>query len=255
MTTTDNAVGGGRLAGKVALITGAARGMGASHARRFVEEGAKVVITDILDEPGLALARQLGPAATFVHHDVVDPEQWANAVRVSEASYGPISVLVNNAGISSEAPIGECTLENFRKVIDINQVSVFLGIKAVLESMKRAGGGSIVNISSLAGLVGAPHAIAYCASKFAIRGMTKSAAIELGRFGIRVNSVHPGTIKTPMLMDNPNFAELEKYGSLSPLGRLAEPEEISGLVLFLASDEASFSTGAEFVADGGATAM
>lgn len=245
----------GRLSGKVALITGAARGMGASHARRFVAEGARVVITDVLDEPGRALAAELGPAATFVHHDVTDPAQWDHAVRAAESGYGPVGVLVNNAGVTIEAPIGEYRLEDFRKVIDVNQVSVFLGIQAVLESMKRAGGGSIVNVSSLAGLVGGPNAVAYCASKFAIRGITKVAAIELGRFGIRVNSVHPGAIRTPMLFDHPNFAELEKYGALSPLGRLAEPEEITHLVLFLASNEASFSTGAEFVADGGVTAM
>ncbi|MGW9262788.1 glucose 1-dehydrogenase [Gordonia terrae] len=250
-TTTE----GGRLAGKVALITGAARGMGKAHAERFVAEGAKVVMTDVLDDQGQAVADSLGERAVFLHHDVADPAGWEAAVALGDERFGPVNILVNNAAISIEATLEDYRLDDFRKSIEVNQVSVFLGMKAVLDSMKSAGGGSIVNISSLAGLVGGPNAIAYSATKFALRGMTKVAAIELGRHGIRVNTVHPGAVRTPMLMDHPNFAELEKFGSLSPLGRMAEPEEIANLVLFLASDESSFSTGAEFVADGGATAM
>lgn len=243
-----------RLHGKTAIITGAARGMGEAHARRFVAEGAKVVMTDILPE-GQAVADSLGENASFQLHDVSNETAWGDVVRFAEQRYGPVSILVNNAAVSIEAPIEELSLDAFRRTIEINQISVFIGMKAVLSSMRRAGGGSIVNISSLAGLVGGPNAVAYSATKFALRGMTKVAAIEWGRDRIRVNTVHPGAIRTPMLMDNPNFSELEKFGSMSPLARLGEPEEITSLVLYLASDEASYCTGAEFVADGGATAM
>lgn len=228
--------------------------MGEAHARRFVAEGAKVVMTDILPE-GEVVAKSLGDNALFLHHDVCDEDRWKDVVATAEEKFGPVSVLVNNAAISLEAPIEDLPLEVFRRTTEINQVGVFIGMKAVVASMRRAGGGSIVNISSLAGMVGGPNAAAYCASKFAVRGMTKVAAIEWGRDKIRVNSVHPGAIRTPMLMDHPNFDELQKFGSMSPLGRLGEAEEITALVLFLASDEASFCTGAEFIADGGATAM
>ena len=244
----------GRLEGKVAIITGAARGMGETHARRFVEEGARVVLTDVLPG-GAAVACALGDTACFVHHDVREEAGWAAVVTEAEARFGPVSVLVNNAAVSIEAPIADYPVEDFRRSVEINQVGAFLGMKAAFPSMQRAGGGSIVNISSLAGLVGGPNAIAYAATKFALRGMSKVAAIEWGRDRIRVNTVHPGAIRTPMLMDHPNFADLQRFGTMSPAGRLGEPEEISSLVIYLASDEASFCTGAEFVADGGATAM
>lgn len=245
----------GRLAGKTTIITGGARGMGEAHARRFVAEGAKVVLTDILTEQGEALAKELGADALFVPHDVSDPEAWDDVVRQTESTFGDISILVNNAAMSIEALIEHQTVEVFRKTFEVNQLSVFIGMKAVLASMRRAGSGSIVNISSLAGIVGGPNAVAYAATKFALRGMTKVAAIEFGKDKIRVNTVHPGAIRTPMLMDQPNFEELQKYGSMSPLGRLGEAEEVTSLVLYLASDEASFCTGAEFIVDGGATAI
>lgn len=245
----------GRLAGKVAVVTGAASGMGVTHSRRFVTEGARVVLTDILDESGQTLAEQLGPDATFVHHNVADPEGWDSVIAAAEAAYGPVNVLINNAGVALNGPLEGFALADFRTSFEVNQVSVFLGMKAVIPSMKKAGGGSIVNVSSLAGLVGGPGAIAYSATKFAVRGMTKVAAIELGRYGIRVNSVHPGAVKTRRIMESPIYDSLEKYGTTSPLGRLGEPEELTNLVLFLASDEASYSTGAEFVADAGATAI
>lgn len=244
----------GRLAEKVAIITGAARGMGAAHARRFAAEGAKVVLTDVLPE-GKSVAEEIGENAFFAHHDVCKEADWAQVVAETEARFGPVSVLVNNAAVSIEAPIEHLSLDHFRRTVEINQIGVFIGMKAVLPSLRRAGGGSIVNISSLAGLVGGPNAVAYSATKFALRGMTKVAAIEWGSENIRVNTVHPGAIRTPMLIDHPNFAELQKFGSMSPAGRLGEPEEVTTLVLYLASDESTFCTGAEFVVDGGATAM
>lgn len=214
------------------------------------------MLTDVLDEQGKAVARSLGDGAIFLHHDVTSPADWEKAVSTAEARFGPVSILVNNAAISIEAPIEELSLEAYRRTVAVNQDSVFIGMKAVLGSMRRAGGGSIVNISSLAGLVGGPNAIAYAATKFALRGMTKVAAIEWGKHKIRVNTVHPGAIRTPMLLDQDNFEHLrDAYATLSPLGRMGEPEEITSIVLYLASDEASFCTGAEFVADGGATAM
>ena len=245
----------GRLTGKVAIITGGARGMGAAHARRFVAEGARVLITDILYEAGAALADELGEAALFLDHDVSDPGAWQRVVETAQERFGGIDILVNNAAISIEAPIEQLSLDSYHRTLEVNQTSVFLGMKAVLPAMRRAGGGSIINVSSLAGLVGGPNAVAYSATKFALRGMTKVAAIEFGKDRIRVNTVHPGAVLTPMLLDHPNFAELQKFGTMSPLGRMAEPEEITSMILYLASDEASFCTGAEFVVDGGATAM
>jgi 3alpha(or 20beta)-hydroxysteroid dehydrogenase len=245
---------GSRLRGKVSIITGAARGMGASHARRFVAEGCKVVLTDVLEEQGRQVAKELGGNALFVTHDVSSPDDWDRVVTAALSTFGPINVLVNNAAICIEAPIEELTVEQFRRTVEVNQVSVFLGMKTVLKSMRGAGGGSIVNISSLAGLVGGPNAVAYSSTKFALRGMSKVAALEFGKDRIRVNTVHPGAIKTPMLLEHPHFAELQRFAALSPLGRFAEPEEVTSLVLYLASDEASFCTGAEFVVDGGVTA-
>lgn len=245
----------GRLDGKVAIITGAARGMGAAHAKRFVEEGAKVVITDILLDEGEKLASELGKNAVFVKHDVSNAADWEEVVNMAEEAFGPVDILVNNAGISVSVPIEELTEEQYRKVVDINQVSVFLGTKAVLPSMKKTGGGSIVNISSMAGIVGGQGQMAYSASKFAVRGMTKAAAAELAPLNIRVNSVHPGAIRTPMIDLPENKEIIEALEESTPLGRVAEPEEVSELVLFLASDESSYSTGAEFLIDGGASAI
>lgn len=241
-----------RLDGKVVIITGGARGMGASHARLFVKEGAKVIIADILEEDGQALAKELGDHAIFVKLDVTKGENWAEVITLTENQFGPVNVLVNNAGISMNKSIEETTEEEYRRILDINQVSVFLGMKAVIPSMKKADGGSIVNISSINGLVGG--AIGYTDTKFAVRGMTKAAALGLAHYGIRVNSVHPGVIETPMIVQEDSKEAIKEFAKYIPNGRVAKPEEVSNLVLYLASDESSYSTGAEFVVDGGITA-
>jgi 3alpha(or 20beta)-hydroxysteroid dehydrogenase len=246
----------GRLNGKVAVITGAARGMGAAHARLFVAEGAKVVLTDIRDAEGKAVAKELGTNARFLHHDVTKSGEWERVISEAEATFGPVSVLVNNAGIAPHVALPDISEAEYIKVIDVNQVSVFLGMKTVLPSMRRAGGGSIVNISSSAGLIGYPNMTAYVASKFAVRGMTKTAAVELARKGIRVNSVHPGAVWTPLAEESQGKDLIDRVCKEKvPLGRVGDPKEVSYLVLFLASDESSYCTGAEFVVDGGLTAQ
>ncbi|WP_045523276.1 glucose 1-dehydrogenase [Neobacillus niacini] len=242
-----------RLDGKIAIITGAAQGMGASHARKFIEEGAKVVLTDLNDEKGNALAAELGENALFVKHNVTSADDWATVVAETEKAFGPVNVLVNNAGITMAKSILAVTEEEYRRVVDINQVSVFLGIKAVIPFMQKADGGSIVNISSMNGIVAG--AIGYTDTKFAVRGMTKAAAIECAHYGIRVNSVHPGVIATPMVVQEDTKAAVEEFSKHIPLKRVAQPEEVSILVVYLASDESSYSTGAEFIIDGGLTAM
>lgn len=242
-----------RLSGKVALITGAARGQGAAAARRFVAEGASVMITDVLDAQGKELAAELG--ASYCHLDVSSEEDWAAAVSATVETFGEITVLVNNAGILHFSALADTTLADYQRVIGINQVGTFLGMRAVVGSMKRAGGGSIVNVSSVEGLAGMPYLTAYTASKFAIRGMTKVAALELGEFGIRVNSVHPGAIDTPMVSET-----LGRQIDISPIGkkvalrRVGRPEDVANVVLFLASDDSAYCTGAELAVDGGATA-
>ncbi|MEZ2458974.1 glucose 1-dehydrogenase [Salinicoccus roseus] len=241
------------LSEKVAIITGGARGMGESHVRRFIEEGAKVVFTDINTSAGEALAEELGDNAVFVKHDVTDADGWKTVVDQAESVFGPVNVLVNNAGISMSKTIFEMTEEEYRKIIDINQVSVFLGIKAVLPSMQKAEGGSIVNISSMNGIVGG--APGYTDSKFAVRGLTKAAAIQLGGLGIRVNSVHPGVIETPMVSEGDAVEQIREFAKQIPMKRTAQSEEVTNMVAFLASDEASYSTGSEFIIDGGLTAM
>lgn len=242
-----------RLKNKIAIITGAAQGMGAAHARLFVAEGAKVVLTDLNEEKGQALATELGGNALFVKQNVTSEEDWASVIQAAEKQFGPVNVLINNAGITSAKPLVETSLEDYQRIVEINQVSVFLGMKAVVASMKKAKNGSIVNISSINGLVGG--AIGYTDTKFAVRGMTKAAALELSPLGIRVNSVHPGVIETPMIMQGDTKAAVEVFAKQIPLRRIAKPEEISKLVLFLASDDSSYSTGAEFIADGGITAQ
>jgi 3alpha(or 20beta)-hydroxysteroid dehydrogenase len=247
----------GRLSGKIAIITGAARGMGESHARTFAREGAKVVMTDLRGDAGRALQKELGDATLFVEHDVTDLAQWVSVVEQAEAAFGPVDILVNNAGIlGAMARTADLTEQDYLAVCAVNQHSVFFGMRAVLPSMLKAGHGSIVNISSIAGLAanyGFPS-LAYVASKFAVRGMTKATAIEYGPHNIRVNSVHPGFIQTPMMVEATN----EEGGdalSLIPLGRIADPQEVSNLVLFLASDEASYITGAEHLVDAGMLAQ
>lgn len=240
----------GRLDGKVAIITGGARGMGAAHAERFLAEGAKLVITDILEEQGEAVARELGGDIKFMKQDVTKAAEWERVVAEAESTFGPVSVLVNNAGIAVIKSIDTMTEAQYRRVIDVNQVSVFLGMKYVLSSMRKAGSGSIVNISSISGLKGNEDSVAYSASKFAVRGMTQSAAVEFGKEGIRVNTVLPGIIETPMVRKS----RVSKLARAIPLQRTAQADEVSDLIVYLASDESSYVTGAEFVIDGGLSA-
>lgn len=241
-----------RLAGKVALITGGAQGQGAAAARAFVAEGAKVVIADIVDDLGGALADELGEAAAFVHLDVTSEDDWTNGVDVTLETFGALNVLINNAGILMFSELKSTALADYERVIRVNQVGTFLGMRAVVEAMEDAGGGSIVNSSSTEGLGGMAMLLSYGASKFAIRGMTKSAAMELGPNGIRVNSVHPGMINTGMVSDHADG--MANAVTKVPLRRIGQPEDVANLYLYLASDESSYSTGAEFVVDGGVTA-
>ena len=246
----------GRLTGKVAIITGASQGMGEAHAKLFVAEGAKVILTDVNDKDGQALAESLGANAMFIKQDVRDAAGWKDVVAKGEAAFGTINVLVNNAGIiGTIADTVNLTQEDYQLVCDINQLAVYLGMQAVIPSMIKAGGGSIVNISSIAGMLacmGAPN-LAYVGSKFAVRGMTKQVASEYGPKNIRCNSIHPGFILTPMMV----AATDEAGGGAAdhiPLRRMAKPSEVSQLALFLASDDSSFITGMEHVIDGGMTA-
>lgn len=240
-----------RLHQKIALITGGARGMGASHAKLFIEHGAKVVITDILEKEGSLMAESLGENALFLKHDVTSLAQWQDVVAKTEAHFGPINVLINNAGIALSLPIDDMREEDFDKVYQINQKSVFLGMKTVAPSMRKAKGGSIINISSISGIVGQPAGVAYNGTKFAVRGMTKALAIELGSDNIRVNSVHPGVIDTPMTQTKEIQAAIQPMIQSLALKRSAQPIEISQMCLYLASDDSSYCTGSEFVADGG----
>lgn len=237
-----------RVDSKVALVSGGSRGMGASHARRLVDEGAKVVVGDVLDEEGEALARELGEAARFVHLDVTSYPDWESAVHTAVEEFGRLDILVNNAGIMNFAPIEDYALEDWDATIAVNLTGVFYGIKAAIEPLKRSGKGSIINVSSTAGMQGNATLPAYTASKFGVRGLTKNAALDLGRYNIRVNSVHPGVVRTPM-MDG-----IDAPQDTVALRRQAEPVEISEMIVFLASDESGFATGAEFVVDGGRTA-
>ena len=235
----------GRVDGKVALISGGARGMGAEHARALVAEGAEVVVGDILDDEGKALADEIGDAARFVHLDVTSAEEWDAAVATAVNEFGKLNVLVNNAGIVALGQIGKFDMAKWQKVIDVNLTGTYLGMQASVEAMKAAVGGSIINVSSIEGMRGAVMVHPYVASKWAVRGLSKSAALELGAHQIRVNSIHPGFIRTPMTKHFPdNMLTI-------PLGRPGQSEEVSTFVVFLASDESRYATGAEFVMDGG----
>ena len=239
----------GRLEGKVAIITGAARGQGAAEARLFASEGAQIVIADVLDDEGAAVAAAIGAAARYVHLDVSNEDDWANAIAMAE-EIGPLNVLVNNAAILRFTSIADTTLDEYMLVIKINQVGTFLGMRAAIAPMQRAGGGSIVNISSIDGIGSKNGLVSYSSSKGAVRSMTKTGALELGQFGIRVNSVHPGGVWTPMIGDVPAEVLVGGHTQLA-LARAGRVEEIAPMVLFLASDEAAYCTGGEFVVDGG----
>ncbi|THJ64988.1 glucose 1-dehydrogenase [Arthrobacter echini] len=236
-----------RFDGKTILVTGGAGGMGEAHARAFAAEGGKVLIGDIVDEQGEALAAELGDAVHYLHLDVTDEDAWSAFVDHAEKEFGPVSVLVNNAGIGAGGPIEDITFEDWRKALAINLDGTFLGSRAVVPSMKKAGGGSIINVSSYAGQRGTSFSTPYTASKFGVVGLTKALATEVADFGIRVNSVHPGYIRTPILGETNDNVVMGKV----PIRRMGRPEEVSRMVLFLASDEASYSTGSEFSVDGG----
>ncbi len=240
-----------RFDNRTVIVTGGARGMGASHARGFVAEGANVVIADVLEQEGQTLADELGDQAIFSRLDVTNEKDWAATVAAAEDAFGPVSVLVNNAGIVRFGPIAETEPTAWRQVIDINLTGTYLGIRAVAPSMRKAGGGAIVNTSAAAGMIGQFGLASYVSSKWGLRGLTKTAALELARDNIRVNSIHPGPVRTPMVggPDAADAAAAHLRGLAIP--RMAEPEEITRLVLFVASEEASFSTGSEFIADGG----
>ena len=252
------------------MITGAARGMGETEARLFAAEGARVIVADVLDEEGRAVADDLGDSARFVHLDVTDETQWQALLAETVERFGPPDVLVNNAGILRVGTILDTDVATFHQVLDINLLGPFLGMKVIGRSMVDAGGGSIVNISSTGGMIGMSMIGAYVASKWGLRGLTKSAAIELGPQGVRVNSLHPGAVATPMggvvippmaeppppgqIDPDPAMAAVDAASPPQPIRRDGRPIEIARFALFLASDESSYCTGMEFVADGGATA-
>jgi 3alpha(or 20beta)-hydroxysteroid dehydrogenase len=237
------------LDGKAVIITGAGRGQGAAEARLFAQAGARVVIADVREEEGRALAAELGASAVFVRHDVTDEAGWAALVKTAVDSFGRLDGLVNNAGVWRTAPIEEETRANFEQLLQINLVGAFLGIKAAVPALRESGGGSVVNVSSTAGLVGIRGHAAYGSTKFALRGLTRSCAADLGQYRIRVNSVHPGPIDTAMI------SNVDRDWSHLPLGRIGQAGEVGELVRFLVSDASSYITGAEFPVDGGQTAV
>ena len=242
----------GRLTGKVAIVTGGARGLGESTVRLFVEHGARVVFGDVLEAEGEALAAELGENAAFVRMDVSEQADWDRAIERA-GRFGPLNVLVNNAAIVHMAALRETTDEDYLRVFRVNQFGTFLGLRSVIEPMKAAGQGSIINVSSIDGLHSAAGLSAYSSTKWAVRGLTKNAAIELGQYGIRVNSVHPGGMYTAMGGSEQSSAEElnQTVYAKFPIPRVGEPIEVAQVILFLATDEASYSTGSEFVADGG----
>ena len=237
-----------RLDGKVALITGGARGMGAAKAALFVKAGATVIITDVDASQGEAVAESIGTSCRFLQQDVALESDWSRVVGQIEADHGKIDVLVNNAGIFRVMGTEDTTLVAWDQLVSINQTGTFLGIRSVVPGMKRNRSGSIINLSSIAGLAGAPGCPAYAATKWAVRGLTKSAALEFAEFGICVNSVHPGLVDTRMMDEIPQSSE--ELDARVPLGRQGTVEEVARMVLFLASDDASHCSGHEFVVDG-----
>lgn len=241
----------GTLDGKVAIVTGAARGQGAAEARLFVSEGAKVMVTDVLPE-GEGVAGALGDLAAFSLHDVSSAADWERVVRATTQRFGRLDILVNNAAIYKMRSLLDTTDDEFDQITRINQRGPFLGMRTAAPAMRASGGGSIINISSGAGLRGVRNMLAYAATKWALRGMTKCAALELAADRIRVNSIHPGVIETPMLDHNP-AAFNQAMVRATPIGRIGQPDDIARMALYLASDAASFITGAEFAVDGGGT--
>ena len=250
----------GRLDGKVALISGGARGQGAAEARMFAQEGAKVVIGDLLDTEGIAVAAEIAEAggdALYVHLNVTSEDDWREAIQAAVSSFGKLNVLVNNAAIWRRGRVEDTSVEDWDAIMDVNAKGVFLGTKLAIDEMRKAGGGSIINISSTAGLVGSPRSAAYNASKGAVRLFTKATAIQYGREGIRANSIHPGPIDTAMIHGIWQGDERSREESIArtALGRVGTVEDIAYGAMFLASDESSFMTGSELVMDGGVTAQ
>jgi 3alpha(or 20beta)-hydroxysteroid dehydrogenase len=245
-----------RLDGKVAIVTGGARGQGEAEVRQFVAEGARVVFGDVLDDLGEIVAKDLGDAAVYLHHDVRREDEWTRVVGEAESRFGKLDVLVNNAGVLDFGKLThETSLDDYMHLVEINQVGVFLGMRATIPAMLRNRAGSIVNISSTNGFEGYGGTIAYTASKFAVRGMTKTAALEYGKAGIRINSIHPGGIDTPMTrgadLGEMTEEEQDAMYAMFAMGRAGKPDEVARLALFLASDESSYCTGSEFIVDGG----
>lgn len=253
-----------RLDNKVAIVTGAAQGMGEMEARLLVDAGAQVIMGDIRDGIGEKLDDELGESARYVHLDVSRETHWRMAIQTCQAHFGPPTILVNNAGIAPISPIRECSEEDFRRAIDVNLIGCFLGMKAVLEPMISAGGGSIINISSANGFVASPGLSGYVSSKFGVRGLTRCGAVEFGKYGIRVNSICPGPIDTAMsweglkelgaLSGTDHAMDLDEHYAYIPLARAGKAEEIAKVVVFLASDDSSYATGADFLIDGGTLA-
>ena len=248
-----------RLKGKVALISGGARGMGAVEARLFASEGAKVMIGDVLDEEGARLTEEIavtGGDTMYTHLDVTSEDEWRRAVRAAVSRFGRLDVLVNNAGIWEEGMVEDTTVDRWDRIMSVNAKGAFLGTKVAIPQMRRAGGGSIINISSTAGLIGTPRGTAYSVSKGAVRLLTKATAVQYGKDGIRANSVHPGVIETPMIekiaAHHEGFRAVAMANNV--LGRMGTPEDVALGVLYLASDESCFVTGSELVIDGGLTA-
>jgi 3alpha(or 20beta)-hydroxysteroid dehydrogenase len=252
MTMTEALPTGGRLAGKVAVITGAARGQGAAEARLFAEHGAAVVLTDVLEKEGEELARDLGERAVFCRQDVADEGGWNRVVDATAARFGRLDVLVNNAAVLHLAALEDTLLRDFQRVLDVNLVGPFLGMRACAPLMRQSGGGSIINVSSVDGIVGMNGVAAYSSSKFGVRGLTRVGALELGKYGIRVNTLHPGGVDTAMQGGEDLSADQKNaFFADHPIPRVGRPDELAYVALFLASDESSYCTGAEFVADGG----
>ncbi|MGB0619047.1 MAG: glucose 1-dehydrogenase [Myxococcota bacterium] len=243
---------------KTAIVTGAARGSGEAIARRLVADGAGVVLVDLLDDLGAAVAEDLGDRARYLHGDITEEADWAAAIALAQSAFGPLTTLVNNAAIIHIAPIEHTSTEDYARVSQVNEMGTFLGMRSVIEPMRENGGGSIVNISSIDGHHAAGGTSAYCASKFAVRGLTKVGALELGRYGIRVNSVNPAIgsneMVEPFVPDIAKMRALQEKHDPPPIGRRGRVEDVAGTVAFLASDDSAFYTGADFDLDGGITA-